>query len=410
MTVEHGPRNGHGIGSRGEIAVGPMPTLRVLAPDGSFVPDGPGSQVLLAQLGDLLEDRDRLLVLYRDLATLQRVDEQCLALARRGELALWAPVSGQEAALVGAAHALDGRDHLFISYREALIAYLRGVGPDRLLPMWRGSALGGWDPAEFGVTNPAIIVGAHGLHATGYAMAAALDGADEAAVAFFGDGATSQGDLNEALNFAATWSAPVVFFCQNNQFAISVPVDQQTAVQPAQRAHGFGIPSIRVDGNDVLAVLAATRLAAAHARSGGGHYFIEAVTYRMGPHTTNDDPTRYRADAETEAWRARDPVERMRSHLAADGVLTAADADAVGAHADEVAGRFRAACAALPDPDARSVFDDVYVGPHPLVDEERRSYLDYLASLDSEPASAPATVSGASASGDGDQRDGKAAR
>src|SRR5699024_3383104 len=310
-------------------------------------------------------------------ATLRRIDEQCLALARQGELALWAPVTGQEAVLVGAARGSGPREHLFISYREALMAYLRGAPPEQVLPMWRGSALAGWDPAEYGVTTPAIIVGAHGLHATGYAMAAALDGADEAAIAFFGDGATSQGDLNEALNLAATATAPVVFFCVNNQFAISVPVSRQTAVQPAQRAHGFGIPSIRVDGNDVLAVLAATRMATAHVR-GGGPFFVEAVTYRTGPHTTNDDPTRYRSAAETEAWRARDPVARLRGHLAVSGRWTDADEEQVRTAADAEARRFRAACTRLPDPGPASVFEHVYAAPHPLIDEERRAYQEFL--------------------------------
>ncbi len=373
-------------------APGALPTWEVLdeahgaPPDDGGTPAAhdrtrrAGSGPLREQVDDLLGDRDALLGLYRDLTTIRRIDEQCLALARQGELALWAPVAGQEAVLVGAVRGSGPREHLFISYREALMAYLRGAPPEQVLPMWRGSALGGWDPAEYGVTNPAIIVGAHGLHATGYAMAAALDGADEAAIAFFGDGATSQGDLNEALNLAATATAPVVFFCVNNQFAISVPVSRQTAVQPAQRAHGFGIPSIRVDGNDVLAVLAATRLAAAHVR-GGGPFFVETVTYRMGPHTTNDDPTRYRSAAETEAWRARDPVARLRANLAAADLLTDADEERVRAAADGEARRFRAACTSLPDPGPASIFEHVYAAPHPLIDEERRAYDEFHAAL-----------------------------
>ncbi len=354
---------------------GPLPTLGVLDSHGR--PRGPGE--LTAALGGLLTDRPALRGLFADLILLRRLDEQCLALARQGALALWAPIAGQEAVLAGAARGLSAHDHLFISYREALMAVLRGVPPAEVLPMWRGSALGGWDPARYGITNPAIIVGAHGLHATGYAMAAALDGADEAAAAFFGDGATSQGDLNEALNFAAAATAPVVFLCQNNQFAISVPVAQQTAVQPAQRAHGFGIPSLRVDGNDVLAVLAAARIASAHAHSGAGPFFIEAVTYRMGPHTTNDDPRRYRTAAETEAWHARDPVDRLRAHLTAGGLLTAEEADEARARADATAREFRAAASALPDPDPASIFAHVYAAPHPLIDEERGAYDEYLA-------------------------------
>nr|WP_235671133.1 thiamine pyrophosphate-dependent enzyme [Tomitella fengzijianii] len=364
---------------------GPLPTSGVMGP----AADQADSPALRDRLGDVIDDRGALLRLYRDLAVLRRIDEQCLALARQGTLALWAPIAGQEAVLVGAARASDSHDHLFISYRESLMAYLRGVPPEQVLPMWRGSALGGWDPAEFGITNPAIIVGAHGLHATGYAMAAALDGTEDGAIAFFGDGATSQGDLNEALNFAAVATAPVVFFCTNNQYAISVPVAQQTAVQPAQRAQGFGIPSLRVDGNDVLAVLAATRIATAHVHAGGGPYFVEAVTYRLGPHTTNDDPTRYRSAAEMEAWRARDPVERMRGFLADRGMLAGSDDDAVRAAADEAAQRFRRTSAELPEPDEAGIFAHVYAAPHPLIDEERRAYADYLASIGQAAAAGP---------------------
>ncbi|WP_372435248.1 thiamine pyrophosphate-dependent enzyme [Tomitella cavernea] len=361
-----------------------MPTSSVMAPEAGST----AAPALKDRLRDILDDHEALLGLYRDLAVLRRIDEQCLALARQGALALWAPIVGQEAVLVGAARAADRHDHLFISYRESLMAHLRGVPPEQVLPMWRGSALGGWDPAEYGITNPAIIVGAHGLHATGYAMAAALDGSQDRAIAFFGDGATSQGDLNEALNFAATTTAPVVFFCTNNQFAISVPIAQQTAVQPAQRAHGFGIPSLRVDGNDVLAVLAATRTATAHVQAGGGPYFVEAVTYRLGPHTTNDDPTRYRSAAELEAWRARDPVERMRGFLADSGLITESDADVVRSAADDAAQRYRTACAELPEPDAAGIFEHVYAAPHPLIVEERHAYADYLASLGGAAATA----------------------
>lgn len=351
-------------------------TVRLLSPDGERAASGPHAQ----RIADV--EGPELLALYRDLLLLRRVDAECMALARQGELCLWAPIAGQEATLVGALRGLPPRDYLFISYREATLAYLRGASPAQLLPMWRGSALSGWDPAEFNTTNPAIVVGAQGLHATGYAMAASLEGADTAAVAFFGDGATSQGDISEALNIAAVHSAPVIFICQNNQYAISVPVHQQSAVPPVQRASGFGIPALQVDGNDVLAMVAACRAAASHVHTGRGPFFIEAVTYRMGPHTTNDDPTRYRSSAETAAWGERDPIDRLRRHLTAQELLDDDTAARINTEIDSATTQLRAACLALPEPGPESLFENVYAGPHPLIDEERDAYLSYLSRLD----------------------------
>ena len=351
-------------------------TIELLRPDGLRTEDGEYAR-LIADV-----DGTSLLGLYRDMALLRRVDAECMALARQGELCLWAPIAGQEAAQVGSLRGLPPQDYLFISYRESTLAYLRGATPEQLLPMWRGSSLGGWAPDEIRTTNPSIIVGAQGLHATGYAMAAALEGADVAAVAFFGDGATSQGDVSEALNIAAIHSAPVIFICQNNQYAISVPVHLQSAVHPVQRASGFGMPALRVDGNDVLAMLAATRVAAAHAHGGHGPFFIEAVTYRMGPHTTNDDPTRYRSAAETASWAERDPIDRLRRHLTAQGLLADADDASIQAEIDSAAAQLRSACLALPDPSAMSLFDHVYTGSHPLLEEERDAYRAYQSRLE----------------------------
>lgn len=345
--------------------------VQILRPDGVRARTGEHALAIADIDGPALID------LYRDLRLLRRIDTECMALARQGELCLWAPIAGQEATLAGALRGVPPQDHLFISYREATLAHLRGATFEQLLPMWRGSALGGWAPDEINTTNPSIIVGAQGLHATGYAMAAALEGADVAAVAFFGDGATSQGDISEALNISAVHSAPVIFICQNNQYAISVPLDQQSAVPPVQRADGFGIPAIQVDGNDVLAMLAVTRFAAAHVHGGRGPFFIEAVTYRMGPHTTNDDPTRYRSSAETAAWAERDPLDRLRRHLLAENLLAKEDDDRIDAEMDAVAGRLRSACLALPDPTAASLFEHVYAGSHPLLEEERDAYLAY---------------------------------
>ncbi|MCL8250815.1 pyruvate dehydrogenase (acetyl-transferring) E1 component subunit alpha [Aeromicrobium fastidiosum] len=313
-------------------------------------------------------DRSEIEALYRDLVMTRRVDTEAYALQRHGELGLWPPALGQEAAQVGSARALRAHDFAFPTYRDHGVAWCRGVDPSLLLGIFRGSDLGGWDPADHGIALPNIIIGAQTLHATGYAMGLALEGLvgsgdpdrDSAVIAYFGDGATSQGDVSEALDWAAVHQSPVVFFCENNQYAISVPVASQTRVPIVQRAAGFGLPGVRVDGNDVLACLAVTRAALQRARDGEGPTLIEAVTYRMGAHTTSDDPSRYRDASEVDAWQAKDPLERVRLLLVAEGTSDdffadlAADADALGVH-------LRAACQQIPEPDLAELFDHVFV-------------------------------------------------
>ncbi|MBF6334070.1 pyruvate dehydrogenase (acetyl-transferring) E1 component subunit alpha [Nocardia transvalensis] len=321
---------------------------------------------------------DRLRQLYEDMVVTRRIDTEATALQRQGQLGLWPPLLGQEAAQIGSAHALYPDDYVFCSYREAGVAYCRGVDPGEITRLWRGAAHSCWDPAAINMTNPTIVVGAQGLHATGYAYAAHLDGAEIAVIAYFGDGATSQGDIAEALGFAASWSAPVVFFCQNNQWAISEPVRVQSATPLARRAFGYGIPGVQVDGNDALGVLAVTRQAVARARTGGGPSFIEAITYRMGPHTTADDPTRYRDAAELELWQRRDPIARMRRLLEREGLWDSEFEQHVQDRSDEVGGRLRSATIEMPDPDPMTLFDHVYTTAHPLIEEQRRQYAAYL--------------------------------
>ncbi|TFD48792.1 pyruvate dehydrogenase (acetyl-transferring) E1 component subunit alpha [Cryobacterium frigoriphilum] len=331
--------------------------------------------------------------LYDDLVVVRRLDVEATALQRQGELGLWPPLLGQEAAQIGSARALRPDDFVFSSYRENAVAYCRGVGLTDLVKMWRGSAQSGWDPASVGMAVPAIIIGAQTLHATGWALGAQFDGVDAVAVTYFGDGATSEGDVNEAMVFAASFQVPVVFFCQNNQWAISEPVGLQARVHIANRAPGFGIPALRVDGNDVLAVMAATRVALDRARSGNGPTFIEAVTYRMGPHTTADDPTRYRDPADLAAWAKRDPILRLRRLLEAEGLFTPEFEAAVAAHADAAAAELRAGCIALPDPHPLSVFDHVYTTPQATLDGQRDGYAEYLASFDSAGSTSSSTSS-----------------
>jgi 2-oxoisovalerate dehydrogenase E1 component alpha subunit len=316
--------------------------------------------------------------LFRDMTLARRLDAEAMALQRQGELGLWAPLLGQEAAQIGAARALNADDYVFPSYREHGIALVRGISVTELLRIWRGTEHGGWDAGKFRMAGYAIVIGAQTLHAVGYAMGVQRDEAAEAVLACFGDGATSQGDVNEAFVWAGAQNAPVVFFCQNNQWAISAPMATQSRVPLYRRASGFGFPGVRVDGNDVFACLAVTRAALARARDGAGPTLIEAFTYRMSAHTSSDDPTRYRAAAELEAWRLKDPIERVRAYLTKNELAGDDFFAAVDAEAEELGRQVRADCRALPDPEPRAMFEHVYAGAHEQLAEERAAFTAYL--------------------------------
>jgi pyruvate dehydrogenase E1 component alpha subunit len=328
--------------------------------------------------------------LYRDLVLVRRVDAEGFALQRQGELGLWPSLLGQEAAQVGAGRAMRPQDYAFPGYREHGVAWCRGVDPINLLGMFRGVNHGGWDSNANNFHLYTIVIGNQMLHATGYAMAVQRDGAvgtgdpdrDTAVMAFTGDGGTAQGDFNEALVFAAVAHAPVVFYVQNNHWAISEPNDRQFIIPPYQRARGFGFPGVRVDGNDVLASYAVTRAALERARSGQGPTLIEAFTYRMGAHTTSDDPTKYRIAAEVEAWKRKDPIDRVRKYLLAQGAVDEDWLAAVDAEADELAGRIRRECQQMPNPPHEAMFDKVYAEPHPVVERQRAEFVAYQASFD----------------------------
>jgi 2-oxoisovalerate dehydrogenase E1 component alpha subunit len=324
--------------------------------------------------------------LYRDLVLVRRVDAEGTALQRQGELGLWASLLGQEAAQVGSGRAMRPGDFAFPTYREHGVAWVRGVPPINLLGMFRGVNNGGWDPYEKNFMLYTIVIGSQTLHAVGYAMGIQRDGSDEAVIAYFGDGASSQGDVNEAFVFAASYNAPVVFYCQNNQWAISEPAERQSRVPLYRRASGFGFPGVRVDGNDVFACLAVTRAALDRARTGNGPMLIEAYTYRMGAHTTSDDPTRYRGNDEVELWRTRDPIARLRAYLVREGQADDAFFAGIDAEADDLAAEIRAGCLALPDPQPLSMFDHAYAGPHQQVDAERAWLASYLDSFSDEEA------------------------
>ncbi|MCD5347510.1 pyruvate dehydrogenase (acetyl-transferring) E1 component subunit alpha [Agromyces sp. S2-1-8] len=367
----------------------PDPFVQLITPTGERVRD----DVHDPWVRDI--DLDVLARLYRDMVVVRRLDTEATALQRQGELGLWPPLAGQEAAQIGSARALRGDDFVFSSYREHAVAWVRDVQPAELLSVWRGTAASGWNPYEHNMAVPQIIIGAQALHATGYAMGARWEGTDTAAIAYFGDGATSEGDVNEALVFAASFDAPVVFFCQNNQWAISEPVGLQSKQPLARRADGFGMPGIRVDGNDVLAVLAATRIALDRARRGEGPTFIEAVTYRIGPHTTADDPTRYRTEPELAEWRERDPIARVLAFLEASGVDAEGLQRDAQAEADRVAADLRAAITTLADPEPMSVFDHVYAEPNSHLDRQRDHYARYLAMFDDASHEASGSEGGA---------------
>jgi len=345
---------------------------------------------LLTPEGELVEhpeysvdfSDEQLRDLFRDLVLVRRVDAEATALQRQGELGIWASLLGQEAAQVGSGRALGPDDYVFPTYREHGVAWCRGVDPLNLLGLFRGVNHGGWDPHERGFHLYTIVIGAQTLHATGYAMGIQMDGADAAAVAYFGDGATSQGDVNESFIWASVFNAPVVFFCQNNQWAISEPLEKQSRIPLYQRALGFGFPGIRVDGNDVLATYAVTKAALARAREGSGPTLVEAFTYRMGAHTTSDDPTRYRIASEVEAWKLKDPIERLKSYLVRSGKAGPDFFESVDKESDDLARHVRKGCVEMPDPQPLSMFDHVYVEESPLLAEERQQFAAYLASFE----------------------------
>ena len=329
---------------------------------------------------------DEIKGLYRDLVLVRRIDFEAIALQRQGELGIWASLLGQEAAQVGSGRALGARDMAFPTYREHGVAWCRGLDPAKLLELFRGVSHGGWDPKAHNFHLYTIVIGAQTLHATGYAMGIQRDGAvggedGEAAIAYFGDGATSQGDVNEAFIFASVNNAPIVFFCQNNQWAISEPLDRQTKIPLYLRAQGFGFPGLRVDGNDVFACLAVSRKALQAAREGQGPTLIEAYTYRMGAHTTTDDPTRYRLSAELESWKLKDPIERVKQYLIRSGMAKEDFFLQISAEADEVGTRVRRSCLEMPDPDPASMFDHIYVDRNALLDSERAQLASYLSSF-----------------------------
>ncbi|MFM7718167.1 MAG: pyruvate dehydrogenase (acetyl-transferring) E1 component subunit alpha [Actinomycetota bacterium] len=327
--------------------------LQVIAPDGTPAGDPD------VGLGD-----DDLRELLRLMLACRRLDRECWALQRQGELTVYPPFEGQEAAQVGSAFALGAGDMAFPTFRELAAAVVRGVDVVAYLEYHRGTWHGGpYDPNAHGFAPICVPVATQIVHAVGWAMGARLDGGDRVALGYFGDGSASEGDFHEAANMAAVFRAPAILFCQNNGWAISVPLAEQTAAPIAARAAGYGFPGVRVDGNDVLAVYRATRDAVARARAGEGPTLIEAVTYRLGPHSTADDETRYRTPEEVAPHRALDPIPRYRAFLEATGRIDDAWVADAEAAADAWVADIRERTVALGTPPVAEVFDHVFSSP-----------------------------------------------
>ncbi|WP_229503286.1 thiamine pyrophosphate-dependent enzyme [Nesterenkonia sedimenti] len=335
--------------------------------------------------------------LYRHMALERRFDAEATSLQRQGQLALWAPAQGQEAAQVGTIAALKPTDRVFPTYREHAMALYRGISAEELMATFRAVRHTGWDPNAYNFNNYAIVLASQTLHAAGWAMGINQDlrsgnlprdkAADEIVLACLGDGASSQGDVHESMVFAASYQLPMLYFIQNNHWAISVPTSTQSPSPLANRATGYGFEGLRVDGNDVLASYAVAKHTAEQLRNGQGPKLIESVTYRMGAHTTADDPTKYRPSEEVEHWADRDPLTRYKTWLENESKATEEFFEQVEQEAAELAAELREAVQTMEPIDIERVFDTVYTEPHRQVQAEKAWLKDYEAGFAEEETS-----------------------
>jgi 2-oxoisovalerate dehydrogenase E1 component alpha subunit len=330
--------------------------------------------------GKDLDLKDEQLVdLFRLMSLVRRADAEATALQRQGELAVYPPLIGQEAAQVGCTYALERNDFIFPSYREMGAAFVKGVDLVEYLHFYRGTWHGGaYDPYEHGFGMVCVPVASQIPHAVGYAMGAKLEGKPIVTVPFFGDGATSEGDFHEGCNFAAVFRAPVVFFCQNNHWAISVPVSQQTAAPIWRKAEGYGFPGILVDGNDVLAVYKVSKEAVDRARSEGIPTLIEALTYRLGPHSTADDAGRYQTAEEVERWRGLDPLRRYRTFIEERGLLTDEVISRVEEEGNDLAAHIRKGIVGIPPHPVDDMFRWVFAEKSPNLERQEKQMMEEL--------------------------------
>lgn len=345
-------------------------TVRIIQEDGSY------------NDGDVPELSDsQLLEMYEWMVFVRALDQRCLTLQRQGRLGTYAPIMGQEAAQVGSAYALERSDWMFPSYRETAAVVVHGLPPVTLMRYWMGHEEGCHAPEGVNVFPMSIPISTQVPHAVGAAWAAKLRGDRTVAITYFGDGGTSEGDFHEGANFAGVFRAPVILFCQNNFYAISVPFERQTAVDSiAIKATAYGFPGVRVDGNDVLAVYKATREAADRARRGEGPTLIEAITYRYGPHTTADDPTRYRTAEEVQQWQEqRDPIARYRRFLENRGLWSEDQEQQLQEKIRERVASIVEEAENAPDPDPASIFDYMYAETPYHIREQREAFVAELA-------------------------------
>ncbi|MEJ1194041.1 pyruvate dehydrogenase (acetyl-transferring) E1 component subunit alpha [Pseudarthrobacter sp. CCNWLW207] len=352
--------------------------IQMVDPDGRLKPEGeqgtePGHEYPLP--GD-----EELLASYEQLVVGRRVNDQNSALVRQGRMAVYPSSYGQEACQVAAALCLSEGDWMFPTYRDAVAVMARGVDPVQVMTIFRGDWHGGYDPAKHKVGIQCTPLTTQLLHAVGVAHAAKLRGEDTVVLAMCGDGATSEGDFHEALNFAAVFHLPVVFFVQNNKYAISVPLSHQSvAPSLAHKAVGYGMAGERVDGNDVVALLAVLDRAVKLAREGSGPLLVEANTYRMQAHTNADDATRYRQDSEVAEWLAKDPVNRMRTYLTHRGLLDDQAEARIAEKAEAVAAQLREGLGEDVPVDPQELFRHVFATPTPQLKEQSALLADELA-------------------------------
>jgi pyruvate dehydrogenase E1 component alpha subunit len=330
--------------------------LRRVIGDGDTIPD---------REVEGLSERD-LLELHRSMVLLRTYDERSVVYHRQGRIGTYAIYWNHEAMQAGSAYALDDEDWIFPSYRESAIGLLRGIPAATILSWWRGHPAGWWNPADYNVASICVPIGTHVPHAAGLAWGKRLRGESTVAIAYFGDGATSEGAFHEGANFAAVMRAPLVLFCNNNGWAISTPVSAQTRAEAlVDKAVGYGMPGVRVDGGDVLAVYEATREAVERARAGEGPTFVEAVSYRAAPHATADDPRAYIDLERVEEEKRTECLGRYERYLQRLGVLSEQRAQAVRDEAAELMRAGIAAAEAEPDADISLVFENALADPPP---------------------------------------------
>ncbi|MGW0796329.1 pyruvate dehydrogenase (acetyl-transferring) E1 component subunit alpha [Streptomyces sp. NPDC002692] len=372
---------------RGAYRPTPPPAWQPRTDPAPLLPDALPHRVLGTETAAQV-DPDLLRRLYTELVRGRRYNTQATALTKQGRLAVYPSSTGQEACEVAAALVLEERDWLFPSYRDTLAAVARGLDPVEALTLLRGDWHTGYDPREHRIAPLCTPLATQLPHAVGLAHAARLKGDDVVALALVGDGGTSEGDFHEALNFAAVWQAPVVFLVQNNGFAISVPLDKQTAAPSlAHKAVGYGMPGRLVDGNDAAAVHEVLSDAVRHARAGGGPTLVEAVTYRIEAHTNADDATRYRGDSEVETWRVHDPIVLLEKELTERGLLDEDGIRAAREAAETMAADLRTRMNQDPVLDPMDLFAHVYAEPTPQLREQEAQLRAELAA-EAEPDTA----------------------